>query len=148
MPTGQSACRRNLGQTPQLNFTDCAIAVRIWSLQVAPLGKKPFESLAKDTKGTTFETWQYTPVNYTHKSCTLAIVMEHDLSPLDLDVPPKMRFPTTDIATYFHLKLAVKAVFTERIDLRARPERGWWSIGRKASVGLFMWAAGSQMDKK
>ncbi|KAL8769291.1 MAG: hypothetical protein Q9209_004673 [Squamulea sp. 1 TL-2023] len=133
---------------PKLELNECVTAVRLWSLQVEQLGKKPFEFLAQDTPGKTRLTWQYTPVKFAYQSCTLAIVMPHDLDPSDLDLPPDSRFPGTDIASFFDLKLAAKAVLTECVKAKGRPKGGWWSIGGDGAVGLFIWATGSEMDEK
>lgn len=140
--------QRRSWTTPLLRLPDCATAIRLWGLEIEPLGKKPFEFLALNTSGTTRRTWQYTPVKYPYKSCTLAIVMPHDLNPRDLGLPAKTKFPATDIATYFDLKLAAEAVLTECLRSEAIPQGGWWSIGRKGSVGLYIWATGSEMDDK
>ena len=74
--------------------------------------------------------------------------MPHDLDPGDLDLRPAVEFPRTDIASYFELEFAARAVFMECMNEESRPTGAWWSIGLKGGVGLFLWATGSEMDRK
>ena len=76
-------------------------------------------------------------------------MMPRDLDPVrDLGLRKEVVFAATDVADFWEVGMAARAVVERCVDGRGEGQGGWWSIGQKGGVGLFVWATGSEIDRR
>ncbi|MCJ1455608.1 hypothetical protein MMC28_005963 [Mycoblastus sanguinarius] len=124
--------------------------IRLVGDEVNVYGPQEFEFLAPNTAPIHALPIMPTPRRYAVGSCALVIAMLSApfFPPGSIPMLPAEPFSPTDTANYQYIAAVAQSLIEACIDDYSPQCGGWQSVGGRNSIGVFLWATLSVMDRR
>ena len=146
---GSSRCAHQTAWTNgEVKRNDCDAALQNLQDDYRRYGTMPFEFHDQYTQNITHLEYHHTPACYDKGNCSVCVAMITDFSrAARTDIPrvPPPPWAKNDVSDCGELLAAGQSV--NRTCLRDTNSFGWAPVGYQYSIGVFVWALGSELDK-